>query len=406
MRMPKGGAMTAHKLMGIVAMVLCACAPLVAGCGSSGAVTSTTGGGGATGVSGLYRVSVDGKWGYIDKTGAIKIRPQFDVAHDFSDGLATVLVVEGDVQKWGYIDTSGTVVIQPQFDQAFDFSEGLAAVVIGSSEDEDLRCGFIDKTGRVVIPMQYEYPAAPATWKFSEGLCAVMVEEAGQQLWGFIDKTGTMVIKAQFATALDFSEGLAAAASSNFDLHGFIDKTGNWVIQLPPDLVLGGFPEGFSEGLAIVLGLVVQDAEALPRPLQGYIDKTGTPVIKPQFDWASNFSEGLAAVGIKENDVTKWGYIDKTGTWVIEPQYDSAGFFSEGLAPVGVSETHDPGSVTDDRWSYIDETGKVVITLQQGQVPREFSGGIAQVDGYTDVTKGPDSMAHIDTSGKVIWPGK
>jgi hypothetical protein len=223
-------------------------------------------------------VSIGGKWGYIDKTGAIKIQPQFDGAGDFSDGLAGVMAVEGGVQKYGYIDTSGTLVIKPQFDWESSFSEGLAAVGAGSAED--LRCGFIDKTGRTVIPMQYEL--ASPTWKFSGGLCKVMVKEAGQQRWGFIDKTGTMVIKAQLSGVSDFSEGLAAADSSS-DLHGFIDETGKWVIQLPPNLQLygGAGDKGFSEGLAIVQELVVpQGAEAPsaenpPRILQGYIDKTG-----------------------------------------------------------------------------------------------------------------------------------
>ena len=39
----------------------------------------------------------------------------------------------------------------------------------------------------------------------------------------------------------------------------------------------------------------------------GYINKEGQVVIKPQFDDAGSFSEGLAPVKIGE----KWGYISK-----------------------------------------------------------------------------------------------
>ncbi len=56
-------------------------------------------------------------------------------------------------------------------------------------------------------------------------------------------------------------------------------------------------------------------------------------VIKPQFDWASNFSEGLASVRIDD----KWGSIDKSGEIVIRPQFDSALEFSEGLASVSIN---------------------------------------------------------------------
>src|SRR5262245_25173385 len=38
----------------------------------------------------LFRVkrASDSKWGYIDRTGKVIIEPQFDSAHDFSEGLA------------------------------------------------------------------------------------------------------------------------------------------------------------------------------------------------------------------------------------------------------------------------------------------------------------------------------
>ncbi|PSO79918.1 MAG: hypothetical protein BRC51_06045 [Cyanobacteria bacterium SW_12_48_29] len=41
-------------------------------------------------------------------------------------------------------------------------------------------------------------------------------------------------------------------------------------------------------------------------------------VINPQFDYAGEFSEGLAPIKISD----KWGYIDKTGEMVINPQFD------------------------------------------------------------------------------------
>ena len=67
---------------------------------------------------------------------------------------------------------------------------------------------------------------------------------------------------------------------------------------------------------------------------RGYIDSTGKIVIQPQFEGASNFSEGLdvVATGNKE------GFIDETGKLVIEPRFDTAREFSEGLAAVGFND--------------------------------------------------------------------
>jgi len=61
----------------------------------------------------------------------------------------------------------------------------------------------------------------------------------------------------------------------------------------------------------------------------GYIDKTGSVVIRSQFDVGSSFSNGIArtAIGRYSTDRPgdqgaigdKWGYIDKRGMYVWEP---------------------------------------------------------------------------------------
>jgi len=64
----------------------------------------------------------------------------------------------------------------------------------------------------------------------------------------------------------------------------------------------------------------------------GFIDGCGNVVIKPIYDSALEFSEGLARV---EKD-GKYGYIDKSGKVVIDFYLDYAGFFYNGLAAVEI----------------------------------------------------------------------
>ena len=98
----------------------------------------------------------------------------------------------------------------------------------------------------------------------------------------------------------------------------------------------------------------------------GYIDKTGSFVIPPQFDSCLGHTDGLAAVSVEG----KYGYIDTKGDFVISPQFEEAYRFSEGLAAVGI----------DDRLGYIDKRGAMVIQPQFIRA-EEFSEGLAYVDG-------------------------
>ncbi|MBN1458211.1 MAG: WG repeat-containing protein [Armatimonadetes bacterium] len=103
----------------------------------------------------LYAVEIDGKWGYIDKTGTMAIPPEYrEVFLGFSEGLAPVQ--SGD-DLWGYIDPTGRMVVEPQYLDVRPFHEGLAAVgVVDSSSRKPWKCGFIDKKGTMVIPAQYD----------------------------------------------------------------------------------------------------------------------------------------------------------------------------------------------------------------------------------------------------------
>src|ERR1043165_7052458 len=72
---------------------------------------------------GLAPVGASGtRWGFIDKTGAVVIPPEFGSALSFSDGRAAVLVHK----NWGFIDEKGVLVIENQFEWVVEFSEGVA----------------------------------------------------------------------------------------------------------------------------------------------------------------------------------------------------------------------------------------------------------------------------------------
>lgn len=351
------------------------------------------------------------RFGFIDPSGNVVIG--FDrlpnttrAVGEFHDDRALIYVRKSDDAVAGYIDETGAVVIAAAFDVAKDFSEGLAYVEI----EADGFKGFIDRMGQRVITFK-----GTKANDFHEGLAAAQGEE--NQLgnitrkWGYIDRSGKWVVKPQYEFADDFSEGLAGVVSDG--KYGFINRQGELVIAArfdvrreprhPELLVSAG---RFKEGLAAV---------AVERSY-GYINKQGAFVIRPQFFTAQGFSEGLAFV-VDSNQITgvvkQVGWIDKSGRFVIaevKGQLSSADFaktfsdaygdwsFSEGLAPFGVrrgnSYIH----------GYIDRQGKVAIEPKLYNRIGGFRGGLAWVE-IKDFGMYQE-WGYIDKQGRFIWRSK
>ena len=114
--------------------------------------------------------------------------------------------------QYRYIKMSGKNTISG----TFFFSEGLAVVI---DKETDNR-GFIDETGKVVIPCQWRYAN-----DFSEGLAPVQDEH---KKWGYIDMTGKLVIPCQWKDVKLFREGTAWVKNERGE-YFYINKTGKIV---------------------------------------------------------------------------------------------------------------------------------------------------------------------------------
>lgn len=312
---------------------------------------------------GLAKVRKDGKWGYMDGTGAMVVPTEYDDAGDFSEGLAKVQ----KNGKWGYINKTGAVVVPLGYDEANDFHDGMAVVRIGDGNSYATKYGYVGKTGALIVPLKYD-------------------------------------------EANDFSEGMAVVGIRNTDYawphmeHGYIDTTGAEVVPV------GTYyrARSFSEGLAMVTITLNAPDDRSPIIYQyercGYIDKTGKEVIPLQYDMAGTFSEGLAMIGDVSGegpDVTyltdKFGFIDKTGTVVVPVEYDYVDTFSEGLVLVG---KNNPDPYWKYKYDFIDQTGTVVVPLGKYDAVQRFS------EGLTEVYKSGSGIGFIDKTGAEVVPLK
>lgn len=265
----------------------------------------------------LFGVTVNGKYGFMDKHGNLVIQPKYENTFPFSDGLAAVQV--GNL--WGYIDRHDTMIIEPQFIQVGLFSHGYAPVKL---QHQYLKgWGYIDTKGKLVIEPQFDHVE-----RFHNGIAKVGMETVRGILFSMFADVGT-----------------------EHEYH-YIDIRGQKVPEPAPEHYATGKP-----------------GELIPfrqGELVGYVDATGEVVIKPQFIMGSEFSDGLAAA--RKDRLL--GYIDRTGAFVIPPSFEYGNEFSDGLAGVQLPE---------GKWGFIDKAGQVVIPGPYNWVYGGFREGVAQV---------------------------
>jgi len=218
-------------------------------------------GGGGSFSEGLAPVLFNGKMGYINHSGHFVIEPRFDLAEQFSEGLAAVGMVVNDSKvqdsriKFGYIDKTGKIAVAFGYAGARSFHEGLAVVSIYRVGVKFYPQAVIDHTGTQVFA-----PLDVGMGDFHEGLARAYKNEN----MGFVDKTGKQVIPAKFRDFDDkgpteFYEGLAAVSLPS-TLSGYIDHSGQMVI-----------PARFG----IACPFVAEMALVFERSRVGYINKVG-----------------------------------------------------------------------------------------------------------------------------------
>ena len=324
---------------------------LGSGCGHS----ST----GADDVSGpLFPVPINGKTGFINEHGKVVIPARYEDALPFSEGLAAVKH-EG---RWGYIDRNGKEIIPYSYRTAESFHGGVAVVNTGLPEHP---VGLIDPSGAWVI--QPVFRSITAT-DGPNGL--LLAQKEPGEASTFYDRSGNRSL-GPYGQAFPFSQGRARVKNSAGDW--IIDPTGNFIVKKPVSLDATHYSDGmiavrgngkvgymdldgqiaieprFDAGGAFTEGLA-------PAQLNGrwlFIDKSGATVasLPEEVVFAESLSDGLSLVTAEAGQATrKFGYIGKDGKWAVKPVWDEAQPFRDGLAYVGIWK----GEVA----VYIDHKGK------------------------------------------------
>ena len=291
--------------------------------------------------------------GYSDYEYNTVIESKYDLVGPFLDGLALVRIKQDGKTKHGFINKVGEWIIKPQFDKAKQFSEGLALVVINK------KIGYINRHGDFVIAPQYDPPRNLEFANFKEGFALVLKDNK----YTYIDKSGNILTQLEVDFARPFQDGRAVffrKSIENLDEVGFIGTNGK--IAIKP---IYAWASDFSDGYAPVY---FGDNYGPMNPGHNdmyYIDKSGNKAFGKEFYSCGKFSEGLAEVQIDDGTghIEKF-IIDTTGNIVFKLPIviSEISPYRSGLAEIRIESILDAkdNQIEPMKTGYINREGIIV----------------------------------------------
>jgi hypothetical protein len=244
---------------------------------------------------------------------AIQIAPADTLILHKADSIYLFSDFKNDKLVFGYKNRDGKTIIKPQFEYAGEFYNGIAPVIKGHKH------GLCDTSGNMIhVFADYEHVLyhneLGAIYEFSGISEGMFLVTNHSKKHGCVNTKNELVVPIIYDEIRSFSEGLAPFLKDG--KYGYLDNLGNIAIQPTYEYV-----DAFHEGMAAV-GL---------NDKTGFIDRNGNLIIEPKFECVSYFSEGLCAVSTNPD----WGdfyYIDQRGKIIISGPFEEADPFQSGEA--------------------------------------------------------------------------
>jgi hypothetical protein len=160
---------------------------------------------------GLRVIKRDGKFGFIDDRGRLRIANRYEDASSFSEGLAAIKI-RG---KWGFINREERIVIQPAYEAVSSFSKGVAHV------RQKGKFGLLQANGTLVLPTRYD----------SVGILKYgwLLLKQGEH-FGLADAEGNIVLQTKFEYIDVVTENQFVV--KQFEKYGMINAQGLSMIPL------------------------------------------------------------------------------------------------------------------------------------------------------------------------------
>lgn len=329
---------------------------------------------------GLFPVKKNGKCGLIDSAYNVITPVIYDYCIPaFREGLARV----NRDKLWGYIDSTGKEVIPCIYEDAEEFKDGIAVV----TKDGKPYCintkGKRDTCSRKPEEWWNKREINPQ-WRYINGYDVV---HRGH-LYGVVDSTGQIVVPLIYERI----EGIGSLTNQNkrgysqeyykaqrFGKYGIIDVNGNELLPFVYDDISG---YGTTSGCR----MVKNDKK------WGMVNASWEEIVPCIYDgismgWDARYVTIMNYVGGEYSGKQKNGLMDMSGKIIVPMIYDQIWQFKNNRALVQ----------KDSLFGFIDTAGNVVIPIKFQRLNSEFHNGLCLA--YQNGKAG-----FIDTTGAIVIP--
>lgn len=164
---------------------------------------------------GYRAIRKDGKWGFVDAQGRLRIPNRYDKVQHFAEGLAPFSLRA----KWGFLNKEDQIIIHPTYEEAKPFVNGFSVVMLKK------KYGLINKNNELILPCRYD-----AIHQLESGY----FELVSQGLVGLADKAGRIIYDAKYTTQHFFNNNIVVQRQGKF---GVLDLNGIDVIPTMHDAI-------------------------------------------------------------------------------------------------------------------------------------------------------------------------
>ncbi|MDC3252665.1 WG repeat-containing protein [Crocinitomicaceae bacterium] len=279
----------------------------------------------------------DGRYGFMNTSGAVVVSNEYDFTGVFQEGLAVVVKNE----KFGFVNKRGELQIPCMYSSANDFVHGLAVVELGD------KIGVIDRNGNYRFDCIYDDFGV-----FSEGLTYASIDGK----YGYYNKEGVEVIPHVFDDAYDFQNEMAKVEINGAQT--FIRKSG--VSIFPP---IYEEVERYFDTLFVVK----KDGRF------GFVNDRGQQVVDLVYESVGALNDDLAIAALDGRIV----YLNKQGTIAVDygykiyPNFIKKGEFIDGIAVVLKNGKYGRVNLKNELVTAFEfdniDIGETVIPAQKGE---------------------------------------